>query len=81
MIVEEQDRYSRTTVMEILIFLPMFVAGFGCGYYLRDRVLKKRYPASARAPETAEPQLLDFKKIRMNDVWNDLRDLLPPGEP
>ena len=67
--------------MEILIFLPMFIAGFGCGYYLRDRALKKRYPAPPRVSEAAEPQLLDFKKIRMNDVWNDLRDLLSPREP
>ena len=67
--------------MEILIFLPMFIAGFGCGYYLRDRVLKKRYPAPKRDPTTAGPQLLDFEKIRMNEVWNDLRNLLPPREP
>ena len=28
--------------MESLIFLPMFIAGFGCGFYLRDRILKKQ---------------------------------------
>jgi len=67
--------------MEILIFLPMFIAGFGCGYYLRDRNLRKNRPPQQRAQSTAEPQLLDFKKIRMNDVWDDLRELLPPREP
>jgi hypothetical protein len=27
--------------METLIFLPMFVAGFGCGFYLRNWLLKQ----------------------------------------
>jgi hypothetical protein len=67
--------------MEILIFLPMFIAGFGCAYYLRNWVLKKRYPAPKHDPTIAGPQLLDFEKIRMNEVWNDLRNLLPPREP
>jgi hypothetical protein len=65
--------------MENLIFLPMFIAGFGCGYYLRDRLLKTRYFASKPDPEATNPKLLDFKKISMSDVWNDLKDLLPPN--
>jgi hypothetical protein len=27
--------------METLIFLPMFVAGFGCGFYVRNWLLKQ----------------------------------------
>jgi hypothetical protein len=67
--------------MEILIFLPMFIAGFGCGYFLRDRNLRKNYPLQQRVRPADEPQLLDFKKISMSDAWDDLRDLLPPREP
>jgi hypothetical protein len=28
--------------VETLVFLPIFIAGFGCGFYLRDRILKKQ---------------------------------------
>jgi hypothetical protein len=28
--------------METLIYLPMFVAGFGCGFYMRDWVFKRQ---------------------------------------
>lgn len=28
--------------MEPVVLLPLFVAGFGCGFYLRDRILEKR---------------------------------------
>jgi hypothetical protein len=33
---------ERRLVVETLVFLPMFIAGFGCGFYLRDRILKKQ---------------------------------------
>jgi hypothetical protein len=33
---------ERRLVVEILVFLPMFIAGLGCGFYLRDRILKKQ---------------------------------------
>jgi hypothetical protein len=28
--------------VELLVFLPMFVAGFGCGFYVRERILEKQ---------------------------------------
>jgi hypothetical protein len=28
--------------MESLIYLPLFVAGFGCGFYVRDWVFKRQ---------------------------------------
>ena len=29
--------------MEIIISLLVFIAGLGCGYYVRDRILSKQH--------------------------------------
>jgi hypothetical protein len=36
--------------MESLIYLPMFVAGFGCGFYVRDWVFKRQRPRFSLEP-------------------------------
>jgi hypothetical protein len=67
--------------MEIMIFLLIFVAGLGCGYYVRDRILSKqheRYSSSIRDQRKPKPHLLDFKTPQMREVWNALRNLPPP---
>jgi hypothetical protein len=66
--------------MELLTLLPIFVAGFGCGYYVRDRVLSKRrsrYGAPNRDRKVGN--LLAFKSVRMGDVWRALRKQPPIG--
>ena len=66
--------------MELLTVLPIFIAGFGCGYYVRDRVLRKRraqYPASKSDRKTGT--LMAFKTTSMGDVWRALRKQLPMG--
>jgi hypothetical protein len=64
--------------MDTLIFLPVFIAGFGCGYYLRDRIPKKRQSRmSNRDQNVAEPHLLLFKAADMRDVWRALRNIPP----
>jgi hypothetical protein len=54
--------------LELLVFLPMFLAGFGCGFYVRDRILEKRrsrylvqpiYPPQARP----YPELNRYQEI------------------
>jgi hypothetical protein len=75
------DRPLGTSAMEIIIFLPIFIAGLGCGYYARDRLFSKRrghYLSSTRDHKNAKPHLLDFKTIRMSDVWRALRNLHLP---
>jgi hypothetical protein len=59
--------------------LSFFVAGIGCGYFLRDHLSnKRRYWSSKRDKQTATPRLLDIKTSRMSDVWRALRNLPPP---
>jgi hypothetical protein len=49
--------------MDLVVFLPMFIAGLGCGFYLRDWLLKREasqyrgnlYPSSAIAPASQSP--------------------------
>ena len=72
--------------MEITVFLLVFVAGLGCGYFVRDRMLNKQrerysfsiHSSSIRDQKNAKPHLLDFKIPRMGDVWSALRNLPPP---
>jgi hypothetical protein len=61
--------------MELLIWIPIFAAGFGCGYYVRERISNKRrerYLASKRGQKIPEPRLLTFKTIGMRDIWRFL---------
>jgi hypothetical protein len=49
---------ERSILVEIAIILPMLVAGFGCGVYLRNRVVKNRrsfYVAELRGSPAAVP--------------------------
>jgi hypothetical protein len=55
------------SAVELVVLLPLFVAGFGCGFYVRDRILERRRsqypvkpyiteePAARRQPEP-EPE-------------------------
>jgi hypothetical protein len=48
---------------------------------VRDRLFSKRrgyYLSSMRDHKNAEPHHLDFKTIRMSDVWRALRNLHLP---
>jgi hypothetical protein len=66
--------------MELLTLLPIFVAGLGCGYYLRDRIHNNRR-ARHLAPdrERKAGSLMAFKTTSMGDVWRALRKLPPMG--
>ena len=46
---------ERRLVVETLVFLPMFIAGFGCGFYLRDRILKKQRSRYVVDPHVVVP--------------------------
>jgi hypothetical protein len=69
--------------MELVTVLPIFIAGFGCGYYIRDRILHKRraqYLAPKYLAPKSEPRagsLMAFKTTSMGDVWRALRKQLP----
>ena len=68
------------SAMELLTVLPIFIAGLGCGYYLRDRVIARRrirHSPSHRDRKTAS--LLAFKSTSMNNLWEALRKLPPLG--
>jgi hypothetical protein len=66
--------------MELLTVLPIFVAGFGCGYYLRDRILKRRrLRYGAPDADRKVGNLLAFKSVSMGDLWRALRKQLPMG--
>jgi hypothetical protein len=41
--------------LELLVFLPMFLAGFGCGFYVRDRILEKRRSRYLVQPISPQP--------------------------
>ena len=46
--------------MDLILVLSFFVAGIGCGYFLRDHLSnKRRYWSSKRDKQTATPRLLD----------------------
>jgi hypothetical protein len=65
--------------MDILIFLPVFVAGVGCGYYACNWVRRRdRYRGANRDREATKPPLLTLETIRMSEVWRALRNLPPP---
>jgi hypothetical protein len=64
--------------MDLLALLPIFIAGFGCGYYVRDRIANKRRERySASKPDRKTGDLLAFKTSSMRDVWQALRNLPP----
>lgn len=64
--------------MELVTVLPIFIAGFGCGYYIRDRILhKRRAQYLAPRPESKAGSLMAFKTTSMGDVWRALRKQLP----
>jgi hypothetical protein len=69
---------ERYLVVESLIFLPMFVAGFGCGFYLRDRILKKQC-----SRYLADPHIV--QEVARSSVTKPARVLAvakpPPVEP
>jgi hypothetical protein len=78
--------------MEILIYLPMFVAGFGCGFYVRNWVFKRQrprfslvpYPSSAVAAHASWPsnqpqedaEQLAHVDFKTVQMSDDLRSLL-----
>jgi hypothetical protein len=66
--------------MELLIFLIIFGGGFGAGYYVRDRVSKKRrerYLAAKRGQEQETPHLLNFRSTGIEDMSRSLRSQPP----
>jgi hypothetical protein len=78
--------------MESLIYLPMFIAGFGCGFYVRDWVFKRQrprflvapyqFPATAapprRAPERTQEKTEQLAPVDFKTVQmsDELRSLL-----
>jgi hypothetical protein len=80
------------SAVELLAFLPMFVAGFGCGFYVRNRILEKRRSRYLVKPyivqETAARRHPERDHIRENPslrpaVPNRVRSVggLQPSEP
>ncbi len=64
--------------MDLLLIFLVFVTGFGSGYYVSDRLLKRKRPLiSPPKPEGTEPNLLDFKPNNMSDLWHTLRKRPP----
>jgi hypothetical protein len=64
--------------MELLTVLPIFIAGLGCGYYLRDRIHNNRRARhSAPNRDRKAGILMSFKTTSMGDVWRALRKLPP----
>jgi hypothetical protein len=62
--------------MELLIFLIIFGGGYGAGYYVRDRISKKRrerYLAAKRGQELETPHLLSFRTNGISDMSRSLR--------
>ena len=70
--------HRKMIVVEMAIFLPMFIAGFGCGFYLRDRILKNRrsrYPVNPYISQEVVPSPI-IKPARIQAVAKP-----PPIEP
>jgi hypothetical protein len=66
--------------MELMTVLPIFIAGFGCGYYVRDRIFhKRRSQYLASKPDRKTGTLMAFRTTSMGDVWRALRKQLPMG--
>jgi hypothetical protein len=64
--------------MELLTFLPIFIAGLGCGFYLRDRIHSmRRARCLAGHRERRVDNMLSFTPLSMDDVGRALRDLPP----
>jgi hypothetical protein len=64
--------------MDLLALLPIFIAGFGCGYYARDRISSKRRERyAASKPDRKPGDLLTFETSSMRDLWQALRNLPP----
>ena len=84
--------FVKAFAMESLIYLPMFIAGFGSGFYVHDWFSRDNDPdfwprptSFLRPPERTQekPEQLapvDFKTVQMSDELRSLLKLLPPDE-
>jgi hypothetical protein len=62
--------------VDLILIILVFIAGFGCGYYVRDRLSKRRRRSTSN-PKSTKPNLLDFKTTNMRGLWHALRNRLP----
>jgi hypothetical protein len=64
--------------VDLPLIVLVFICGFGSGYYVSDRLLKKHQPLiSAPTQKNTEPNLLDLKATNMRDFWQALRNRPP----
>jgi hypothetical protein len=68
---------GRPSAVDLLLIFLVFIAGFGCGYYLSDRLKRHRSLISTPKRKNTEPNLLDFKKTSMRELWDALRNRPP----
>jgi hypothetical protein len=55
--------------MEIVVLLPVFIAGSLCGFYLRDRISRDRFTSIKRDVAPVASKLLYRTRDVMKRLW------------